>query len=455
VPERSGAFRRNVSLPLLLLALQLPLVLNRGYFSHDELEWLARADVPWSSLPWISWFDATPLQYRPLTFNLWLVLAHVAGASPPLMHLVFVLLGTLNAWLLARSLVHADVAPRVAGAAAIVFALTPFVVYVHAWTGTLADLLTLGFGLWAFSILRRSLASTSRRCCIAGAIAGGLLVAAALLCKESAVVLPALLLLAIPKGIPPRKVFIALAPASIVTLAYLAIRLPVLASSAAIDPAYAWSMAHVPARLADYLLFPFMPPLFEVGPLLTKSPARLAGASACVVILLASLATAGWRRSLAWLAAYSVALAPALVLATSYDQYAYLASAAGVGIVAATWRLFRPVARHAVLVLAAIAIVHGFAVMFRMHAVGAIQRNLGDDLAAALLESPAPLYIVPADARDAWLPARLLTGVGAYRGIRFDGRVHLGQPPEDSGGRLLLMARNGHLRQRSPDLTPD
>jgi hypothetical protein len=442
-------------MPLLLLALQLPLVLNPGYFSHDELEWLARADAPWSVLPWVSWLDVTPLQYRPLSFNLWLVLAHAFGASAPLIHLVFALLGTLNGWLLARALVSSRVSTCVAYVAAIAFTLMPFVVYVHGWAGTLADLLTLGLGLAAFRMLRCTLGSAQRSHLVAGAGASGLLVATALLCKESAVVLPALLLLAIPKGTPPRKAVAALLPAAIVTLAYLAIRLPILANSAQFDPAYAWSLAHIPARLADYLLFPFMPPLLEVGPLLTKSPARLAAAAGCVAILLVALATAGWRRPLAWLIAYAVALAPVLVLGTAYNQYAYLASAVGVGIVAGTWSLLGPRARIAMLTLAAIAILHGFVVMSRMHAIGFIQRRLCDDLLATLHDSSAPLYVVAADARDAWLPGRLLKGVDAYRGTQFGGRVHIGKPPAEAQGRILVMARNGHLRAPPAELTPD
>jgi hypothetical protein len=447
--------RLRIPLPLLLLVLQLPLVLNPGYFSHDELEWLARADVPWGALPWVSWRDVAPLQYRPLSFNLWLVLARAFGASAPLMHLVFVLLGTLNGWLLALALANLRVSTRIAYVAAIVFMLTPFVVYVHGWTGTLADLLTLGFGLAAFCILRCTLESAQREYFVAGAIASGLLVAVALLCKESAVVLPALLLLAIPKETAPRKAAAAVTPAAIVTLAYLAIRLPILANSAQIDPAYAWSLAHIPARLADYLLFPFMPPLLEVGPLLTKSPARLAAAASCVAILLIALATAGWRRPIAWLVAYVVALAPVLVLGTAYNQYAYLASAIGVGIVAGTWSLLGPRARIAMLTLAAIAIMHGFAVMSRMHAIGSIQRHLCDDLLATLHDSSAPLYVVAADARDAWLPGRLLKGVDAYRGTQFGGRVHIGKPPAEAQGRILAMSRNGRLRAPPAELTPD
>jgi len=81
----------RIPLPILLVILQLPLILDPGWFSHDEIEWLARADVPsWSALPWIGWLDLAPLQYRPLTFNLWLALAHTWPTPAP-MHLVWVL----------------------------------------------------------------------------------------------------------------------------------------------------------------------------------------------------------------------------------------------------------------------------------------------------------------------------------------------------------------------------
>ena len=76
------------------------------------------------------------------------------------MHLVFVLFGITNAWLLARVLVATQVSERIAYAAAIVFSLTPYVVYVHGWTGTLADLLTLGLGLLASRFLQRAVAAT-------------------------------------------------------------------------------------------------------------------------------------------------------------------------------------------------------------------------------------------------------------------------------------------------------
>lgn len=446
----------RIPLPILLLLLQLPLIANPGYFSHDELQWLARADVPsWNALPWVSWLDLTPLQYRPLTFNIWLVLAHTCGSTPELMHFVFVCLGTANAWLLARVLVAARIPERVAYLSAIVFSLTPYVVYVHGWTGTLADLLTLAFGLLAARALQNAISATRTQTVAAHAAASTLFVAAALLCKESAIVLPLLLPLLASRDISSRRFLLAIVPTAAIVVLYLAIRLPILIDSGHVDSAYAWSLRYVPARLTEYLLFPFMPPLFEIAPLLSKGAARIAAAGGCLALLLGALASIGWRWPLAWLIAFAVALAPVLVLAISYNHYAYLASAIAIGICAAAWSTLKQVPRIALGFLAAIAMLHGIIVMSRVHSVGLIQRNLYEDLTVDLTRSPAPLSVAAADPRDAWLLGRLLHGVDTYRGAPFGERMRFGDKlPARPGERLLWMNRDGHLQPDASPLTP-
>ena len=445
----------RIPLPVLLLFLQLPLIANSGYFSHDELGWLARADVPWTALPWISWLDFSPLQYRPLTFNIWLVLAHAFGSTPELMHFVFVCLGTANAWLLARVLVAARIPERVAYLSAIVFSLTPYVVYVHGWTGTLADLLTLACGLMAARALQGAISATNTQIAVAYAAASTLIVAAALLCKESAIVLPALLPLVAFREISSRRLLVAIAPAAAIVVLYLALRLPILVDSSHLHSAYAWSLRYVPARLTEYLLFPFMPPLFEIAPLLSKSAARIAAAAGCVALLLGALATVGWRWPFAWLIAFGVALAPVLVLAISYDHYAYLASAIAIAICATAWPILQRVPRIAFGFLAAIAMLHGIIVMSRVHAVGIIQRNLYEDLTFHLGRSPLPLHISAADPSDAWLLGRLLYSLDTYGGAPFGERVRFSEDvPARPAERLLWMNRDGHLQPDASPLTP-
>ena len=80
------------------LLLQLPLALNPGYFSHDELQWAAFAEAGTR----VSWLDIAIFQYRPLTFNLWMALSRVLFDAPMLFHSVLVAWGSLHAALLCK-----------------------------------------------------------------------------------------------------------------------------------------------------------------------------------------------------------------------------------------------------------------------------------------------------------------------------------------------------------------
>ncbi len=421
---------------------QLPLILNPGYFSHDELQWWARADVAhWTQLPWVSWLAVTDFQYRPLTFNLWLLLAH-GFAKPFLMHLIMVGLGSVNAVLLGRGIEGAAASRRTAFIAAILFVLTPFVVYTHGWTATLADLLTLMAALLGLRVAQR-MASPSVR---GDVIRGGLVVlltGIALLCKESAVVVPAFLLLALYRH-PRRKVVWAVFAASAAVVAlYLAIRLQIILRTPRDASAYAWALDHVPRRLLEYALFPFMPPLLEVGPVLAKSATRLIAAALCLTALFTALASAGWRWPLAWLALYTVLLTPVLVLGMSYDHYAYFASAAAVGIIAVAWSQVTLPSKIVIAAVTAVAVAHAGAIMLRMRAVGIVQHNFYVDLTEHLQTAPGPVDISVRNPADRWMLGRFLSGVPSYRGVAIEKRVTWAAPATDATP--LVMQRDGHL----------
>ena len=181
---------------------------------------------------------------------------------------------------------------------------------------------------------------------------------------------------------------------TIVVIAYLALRLPILLDSAR-NSAYAWSPRNIAPRTTEYLLYPFTPPLFEIAPLLRSAsrgspPRRLASCCCCMH------SGHGWRWPIAWLAAVIAALAPVLVLPIAYDHYAYLASAAGIAIAAAAWPMLRPRPRAVLLILAAIVLAHGAAVMSRMVAAGVVERNLHADLLDVVQDDPrTPIVVRP------------------------------------------------------------
>jgi hypothetical protein len=428
-------------LALLLLLLQLPLIVNPGYLSFDELQWWARADVPgFSDIPWRAWSDWRTFQYRPLTFNLWLVLAHALAARAYAMHAVFVMIGTVNALLLAACVRTFGAERPTAAVAVVAFVLSPYVAYTHGWTGTLADLLVLLFGLLGtLALLAPERAPTRAR---TTAFVLMLLTLLALLAKESAIVLPPLwAIIASARG--PRRLLLLTVPAALIVAGYLILRLPALWFTEASNAGYAWTLANVPGRVAEYALFPWLPPLFEVGPSLGRSLLRLALAGSCVGAVVLALLHTHWRLAAAWALTCTIALAPVLVLAHSFDQYAYLTSAAGIGVVACAWRRCGPDARGLLFAAGAIACVHGAQIMLRMREVGTIEQRFHAELVAAVANHAQPLRVDTARAADAWMLERWVGNVPSYRGTALAGRVTIGAAVP--GAVALIMQPDGAL----------
>src|SRR5688572_15461639 len=184
---------------LLAMLAQFLIATNPGYFSHDELQWGVRADGPLAQLPWMSWADMTIFQWRPLTFNAWLVVSHLLFDTPVAWHVLWVAIGSGIATMLASLLLRLGTTSRVARGAALAFALGPYAVFVHGWVATLADLLWVGIALALAHALVTFGApgrpeSRSPRALVPIAIAAFAATALALTAKEAAVVIPGLLL---------------------------------------------------------------------------------------------------------------------------------------------------------------------------------------------------------------------------------------------------------------------
>ena len=223
----------------------LPLALAPGWFSHDELQWQARAAVDsLAALPFSDWGALDRFQWRPLTFDLWLLLAWLGGGSPARMHALWLALGFALCALLYGTLRRAGVPARRAAAGAAAFATSPAAAYVHGWTATLAELLWVGLALALAWVLFGAPAAARRT----PALAAGAAVGLALLCKEAALALPALLALAAwlrPEAARWRAALLgSLVPAAL----YLAARGALLLHAPRPEGAYAWSLAALPAR---------------------------------------------------------------------------------------------------------------------------------------------------------------------------------------------------------------
>lgn len=445
---------RNAGLLLAMLLAQALLLLNPGYFSHDELQWGAAADVAgWTQLPWMGWLDWGTFQYRPLTFNLWLLLSHGVFERPMLFHAAWVLFGSINGLLLACVLRHAGATWQVAAAGALVFVLNPHAAYVHGWVATLADLLWTGLALaltaWLQGRARRECEANSSIGAVdisyattrdAGrsnvtALVACVVTALALLAKESAIVLPGLALLAALWCVGRRTWWVAAAGSGAAVALYLALRLAPLIHGAGTDSHYGWSLLRVPQRWLEYQGYLWLPTLFEIQSIgQAWMPVLLALACTALLVLWA-LWRAHPRLAGAWVLGSAVALGPVLILAQSANQYGYGWSALACGLLALAWMRSTGLGRGVIAFACLLLVCHGIVVQRVMLDAGQKQSRFSPAVAHAL-QTHETLVLAVDDARDRWLYLRLTHDIPQYRGGALGTRVRLGAPGEPATWRV-------------------
>lgn len=430
--------RHPITMPVLVFALacllQLPLALNPGYYSHDELQWAAYA-VDAVQVPWL---DLSAFQYRPLTFNLWMLLSRALFDTPMLFHAVLVAAGALNATLLFVVGRGFGTASRPAMAGALAFVLSPYAVYTHGWVGCIADLLWVGCALLLAVCVQRG------RQDLPAALASALLTAVALLAKEAAFAIPPLLALAWWfDGRKPKWLFAMLASGAVAAL-YLGLRLDVLLHAPREGAQYTLSLAHVPLRWLEYQLFPAIVPLQEAITTLQRPlPALVAGG--LWLGLLAALWQAGRRFAALFLLGGIAALVPVLPLGSAWNHYAYGFAAIAAMTVAAAWPRASRIGRIACSAFALLTALHGGAVMWRMQQVGRIQSVFSPALAEAVRThadtSPVVLRIGPGI--KPWIVQRLTHDIPRYDDVPIGNRVRIATDGEAAD---YIVEADGRLR---------
>ena len=422
----------------LVLLVQAPLIANPGYFSHDELQWAARAGSG-GPIPWFSWTAVDVFQYRPLTFNLWLWLSRHWFAQPLLLHGLLVAWGAANAALLCAVGRRFGVAAMPALCGALVFALGPFAAYVHGWVGTLGDLAWLSCALLA-------------GCCVArwprtavAIVAGAGFTALGLLAKEAAAAIAPLLALAWWFDGRKRHWALATLASTAMIVVYLVLRADALLHAPHEGTQYALSVAHVPQRWLEYQLFAWIPTVFETFNTLSRGfDARVAIGALLWLALLAALWRGSARIAAVFLLGGIAALAPVLPLGSSWNHYGYGFAALTAMATAAAWTRTARWGRGVIALCALLCVWHGVNVMRQMRAVGEVQAMFSPALVASLQSRDAatPLRLRPAPDADAWIFARLTHDIPSYRGVPVGNRVQLvaADAPADA-----VIAADGHI----------
>jgi len=410
---------------LAAFAIQLPLALAPGYFSHDELQWAWRAQ----SVDFVPWWDhRETFQFRPLTFNLWMALSRAFFDSPRVFHSILVAWGSLNAALLFVVGRRFGMGARAAAIGAIGFVLTPFAAYTHGWVATIADLIWVSDALvLAWCVLR-----IERGWVVA--VLAFLLSFEAILGKEAAAAIPVLCAVAWLLDPARRGRWTAATIGSGLAIAlFLAWRAPALLHAPRDGGMqYVPSLSNVPVRWFEYQVFPPIFSLLEAHTTWMRAKPVIVAAALWIALVVA-LWRANRRIALAFLLGGFAALAPVLTLGVATNHYGYGFAALGALCVAAAWRWASRPGRVAIALYAGLTVLHGVAVMLAMHQVARIQSVFSPALAQLVSSQPGVVRLRPAPDAKEWIFVRLTHEIPAYHGVPVAGHVELvaaGQPAD-------------------------
>ncbi len=410
------------------------LVFNPGYFSHDEISWGYYArDARWANLPWPDWFNINSFQYRPLTFTVWVGLSRLLFDTPMVFHATMVTLGISVCWLLSRLLKDLGVDPTIATRAAALFLVSPYVVYVHGWVGTLADLIWVACAISA----SRLLLLTPTALNIIGVT---ILTSLALLAKEAAITIPALLgALWWYCGRQPNRIPILLA-SLIPVMIYLLLRWSVLMSGGENPDIYGGlSLLSAPQHWFHYLIFPAHLKVLEVhvvGHQLSGAHWQEAAAAAGFTLLAGALALRRLPGAWSMLPVSAVALGPVLLLPGSANQYGYGLSAVLTIYFALGWQQGDRLARTACLALMMVYALHGVTIAAAMNTVGRLGDEFISDVARLLETDPERSLRLRVDCDDyQWVFSRFAADLPGFDQVVIGNQLRLvndGQPANGS-----------------------
>lgn len=409
-----------------VLVVQLPLIFNPGYLSHDEFQWAYLAQRTGGGFFGNGlWQDVFSFQYRPLTFSLWMMLSKHLFDHPEAFHAVLVLMGACNAGLLAVLLRGCGLPLQTALAGALVFALGPYAMHTHGWIGCIADL------IWVGCTLAIGIVSQRERLAWA-ATAASVLTAVALMAKESAIVIPALLVLAWWFSARRKAWGVAAIASAVPVLIYLALRIKaILFAPAAAGSIYHWSFLSIPVRWTEYQLFPLMRDRLGAGDFLGQGlhGRHIWFAVVGWLFLAVALHRTGWRWLLAFVVGGAAALGPVLILAEAANQYGYGFAAVTAGVCALAWPHMKRAPRIVVTIVGVLCIWHGVVVMRSIHDIGEKQSRFSPAMAAAVASTQQyPVRLRPQVEKDRWIYTRLTFDIPEYRGVPIGQRIVLADP---------------------------
>lgn len=407
LPKWSQGWRALLTISLVAIVANAFTLLNPGFFNHDEWQRLDHIQAHGfrSFIEQYGALKAGPdfgFPVRPIGFLHQGVSALFMQNHPFISHLMDVVLHILCALALWCMLQSTPMRGRRSLVAAAVFAVSPLAAFSTAWVGASFDRLYVLFALIAGMGLVRVAYDRLTVGNVALIVLGAV---GAVLSKETAIMLPAALLLGAfalrtvgGASLRVAPVVALLALASVPVLAYLAIRLPALQASfgghaGAYDPSKGgiWTNAYL------YFAQPFLLPAVElVSAVFIPKWLWFASALLHAVLVLALVCKRGLWSGVLYLAGYFVFLLPVLPLPIVGAHYLYgsgVVFAIGMAMLLPPPNFARPwldwlwIALFAGLLVVGIA--HTFWIGRALHRAGECQAVLLDSLDEQIREGKA------------------------------------------------------------------
>ena len=309
----------------------LILIANPGFFSHDELQiadFVTRNGF-WNFVSAYGMFHPTDhfgVPVRPVSFFIQGVASLFLPNYPFLVHFADVLMHSVVAMLLFEAIRRVHGNRQFAWAAAVIFLISPLATFSVGWSAALMDRLYILFGLIAFIASHTYI---SQKCDSGALIILFTASSLAILSKETALILPAMLVvfpLFLLVDLKNRRLWIALAVWGIPVLLFLLYRAPALMHSlgSAAATQYSVSIANVPQNIFVYAIYPFLTSVTEAHLWVLQPSGMLWSAVAAQVAILALLwRVFSFRTLLAYFVCYLIFLIPILPIVAKGAHYLY------------------------------------------------------------------------------------------------------------------------------------
>jgi hypothetical protein len=304
---------------------------NPGYFNHDE----------WQKFDYVSLYglksyvktfvhlhtaSSFGVPVRPLSFGIQGLLAPFTESYPVLLHGADVLSHGVVACLLYALVRRFGGTHALALVSAIIFACSPLAMLATGWSAALMDRYYILFGALALLSAHAYVLGSGKIIHLFT-----LLVTAtcAMLSKETAIVLPALMviiLFAQPHSIKTRKFWIAGIIWSLPVILFLLLRLPGIVNSFShtASGSYSASPKNIFNNLYVYLSYPFLVDLTGAGNFVfVHTPTRLAAIAAHFALVLVLLRKFGLMKTGLYCGLYVLFLVPVLFIPSKGAHYLY------------------------------------------------------------------------------------------------------------------------------------